>query len=262
MNKISISEKFIEKNFEKFKIIKQIGRGGFSFVYLGKNELNEHVIIKQIKNNILSDNEIRILLEIQEMSHVIQLKKICYYKTNVLLITNFLPKTIDLFEYITEKKKLSEELSKNIFLQLLTIIKNLSMKKIYHNDIKDENILINYETQIITLIDFGAATFDENDLADNTTLVYSSPEWLKYKLYLKKEFCIWSLGILLFTMVCGDIPFHSHNEIINLNQKSIDEKINQKPLSNECKNFLIECLQIDYDQRMTLENISNHNFLC
>lgn len=255
-----IPDDMIEKNFEKYKIIRTIGRGGFSLVYLSRNDV-QNFVIKQVKNSSYSTKEIQILLEIQDIPNVVKLKKICYRKIDILLITDYLPKTIDLFDYISQERKLTEELSKNILLQLLTIIKNLSLKKIYHNDIKDENILINYETKIITLIDFGAATKHDEELQNNTTIVYSPPEWLKDRLFLKKEFCVWSLGILMFNMICGNIPFHDSFQVKNLNQEKINEKISEQYISDECKNFILECLNINYDERITLENMFNHQFL-
>ena len=90
-----------------------------------------------------------------------------------------------------------------------------NQKGISHNDIKDENILINPETLEIRIIDFGCATFTNHREVEkeNGTTLYKPPEMIKEKYGDWELAQTWSLGILLIDMLEGDIPFLNEHQI-------------------------------------------------
>ncbi|VDM50721.1 unnamed protein product [Toxocara canis] len=91
-------------------------------------------------------------------------------------------------------------------------------KGILHRDIKDENVVIDLQTGLVKLIDFGCAIFFRGNNVPLThfegTPLYSPPEWIMFSRYDDLQGAVWSLGILLYDMVCGDVPFHSEREIV------------------------------------------------
>jgi len=155
----------------------KIGEGGFGTIYETTLDRNP-VIIKCINKHLFS-NEIAMLKKVKHVPNVIQYIKHYSQKNKIFIVMNKIPNVIDLFDYISENKYLSEETSKIIFKQLITIILNCKNKFVLHNDIKDENILINPNNLEITLIDFGAAQIWNNNYKYNYagTIVYCCPEF-------------------------------------------------------------------------------------
>jgi len=237
----------------------KIGEGGFGTIYETTLDNNIPVIIKCINKNVYS-NEISMLKKVKNVPNVIQYIKHYSHKNKIYIVMNKIPNVIDLFFYISEKKFLSEETSKIIFKQLITILLNCKNKNILHNDIKDENILINPNNLEITLIDFGSAQIwnDNYKYTHYTgTIVYCCPEFFITGLYTANGITVWSLGILLYNMLYGNIPFHSIYEI----KKKYFNIPDQPEISNLCKSLLYQCLSKNETSRIPLEQIKHHPWL-
>ena len=89
------------------------------------------------------------------------------------------------------------------------------------------------------------------------TRVYAPPEWIKFRRYRADGLTVWSLGILLYDMVCGDIPFETDNQIKRA-------QIHFKPslgLSEHVKDLIRACLTISTTDRITLNDISSHPWM-
>merc|ERR1712018_56856 len=115
------------------------------------------------------------------------------------------------------------------------------------------------QSKNVKIIDFGsgAKLHDEVYTDFDGTRVYAPPEWIKFRRYRADGLTVWSLGILLYDMVCGDIPFETDNQI----KKA---QILFKPalgLSDEVKTLIRSCLSITTGDRITLSGISSHPWM-
>ena len=89
------------------------------------------------------------------------------------------------------------------------------------------------------------------------TRVYAPPEWIKYRRYTADGLTVWSLGILLHDMLCGDIPFETDSQIV----LGLPDWGDDSRLSAECRDLLTSCLHTDPTQRTPLEDLPNHPWL-
>jgi serine/threonine protein kinase len=85
--------------------------------------------------------------------------------------------------------------------------------------------------------------------------VYSPPEWIQHKQYYGDSLTVWSLGILLYDMVCGDIPFDSDHAICKGELSFITK------LSPQCEDLIHSCLAIHYKERIQMYSIRNHSWM-
>ena len=142
---------------------------------------------------------------------------------------------------------------KKIFFKILFI---LTIKR----DLKPENLLLDKKMNI-KMIDFGLSNlYDKEQLLDTAcgSPCYAAPEMLERKKYRGITVDIWSSGVVLFSMLCGYLPFQDQNNT-NL-YKKIKQGLYEIPdfLSKNSKSFLTNVLNIDPDKRFTIQDMRNH----
>ncbi|XP_072543468.1 serine/threonine-protein kinase pim-2-like [Salminus brasiliensis] len=149
-----------------------------------------------------------------------------------------------------------EDTAQAIMYQAVLAASQCHTQGVLHRDIKLGNLLINPDTLEVKLIDFGCGDLiKESGYADfEGTDEYCPPEFLLKGRYHAEPATVWSLGVLMFTLVCGYLPFDEDLDIIDGHLYFTDG------LSDECRNLIRWCLQHDPSERPNLQQIMLHGW--
>ena len=204
--------------------------------------------------------EVALLTTLKSVPGVVRFLEYFEKKDSFVIVMERPENSMDLFDYITENGPLEEVEARGLFRQVVETVAACQNEGVLHRDIKDENILVDTENGDIKLIDFGSGAFTNEDAEEFTefegTRVYSPPEWILLSRYRGSEATVWSLGILLYDMVCGDIPWETDDQIC-----AADLDFSQLSLSVECQDLIRSCLTVMPSNRITLECIISHPWL-
>ncbi|RMB97371.1 hypothetical protein DUI87_26099 [Hirundo rustica rustica] len=164
----------------------------------------------------------------------------------------------DLLEFLLERDVLCEEMARWIFCQVLEAVRHCTACGVLHRDIKLENVLVEPESGDVKLIDFGCGTFLQEQAYTQFagTRLYSPPEWICLGYYHGHAATVWSLGVLLYVMVCGSLPFQEDRDIV------WQQLFFTRQLSPECHHLICWCLSKHPAQRPQLEQILLHPWVC
>lgn len=168
---------------------------------------------------------------------------------------------LDLFDFVSERKRLDEDTSKAIIYQIIEAVNHCHNRGVLHRDIKLENILVKTDTLTTTIIDFGCGTQIHNNLYKDFagTPQYYPPEYYMTKQYYGLHATVWSLGITLYAMLCGRLPFASAHEIVHL-EPSWHGSFCRK-ISNSAKDLVEQMLKKQPKKRMQMNDIAKHKWL-
>ncbi|KAL6432858.1 hypothetical protein ACFW04_006307 [Cataglyphis niger] len=238
---------------QRFDIIKKLGQGTYGKVQLGINkETGQEVAIKTIKKCKIETEAdlIRIRREIQIMSsvqhpNIIHIYEVFENREKMVLVMEYAAGG-ELYDYLSERKVLSEHEARRIFRQIATAVFYCHKHKICHRDLKLENILLD-QVGNAKIADFGLSNvFDEQRLLSTFcgSPLYASPEIVKGTPYHGPEVDCWSLGVLLYTLVYGAMPFDGSNFkrlVKQISQSDYFEPKKPSPASPLIKEMLTVC---------------------
>ncbi|XP_075214989.1 maternal embryonic leucine zipper kinase-like [Lycorma delicatula] len=253
-----------------YVIGKTIGSGGFAKVKLATHILTgEKVAIKIMDKSSLGDDLPRVKLELEALKalshhHISKLYQVIETSDHFFMVMEYCAGG-ELFDHIVEKTKLSEMESRSFFRQILSAVAYLHSVGYAHRDLKPENVLLDKD-QSLKLIDFGLCAKPNGGL--QTLLLtscgsptYAAPELIQGNAYFGSEVDVWSLGVILYALLCGFLPFDADN-IDTLYKKILSGKYEEPPwLSKGSRQLLHQMLQTDKSERIKIEELLDHPWI-
>ncbi|XP_062370233.1 serine/threonine-protein kinase pim-1-like [Cinclus cinclus] len=184
---------------------------------------------------------------------VLQLLEWLELPNNILMVLEHPEWCQDLRHFIWSQGFLSEEVAQELFCQVLEAVQHCTSCGVLHRDIKPENILLDLATWQAKLIDFGSGTYLQDTAYTHFTGEPTQgcpPEWTHFGWYYGKPATLWSLGILLHQMVCGEHPFRRGQNISWNHQLSLPQQVSQ-----ECQDLIRWCLSMLHMERPSSEDL-------
>ena len=267
------------QNFTDFYEMKNdLGEGKFGLVKLGiHKKTGEKVAIKIIKKDAMDNKDLELVRS------EIDIMKLCKHDNVVRLLDHFENSEFifivmeylsggDLSDHLKKKNyNFTENEAALVIFQLCSGMEYLHKYGVVHRDLKPENIMLGKKEtlNVIKVMDFGLSKImgPQEKAADGFgTLCFVAPEVLIRKPY-NKEVDIWSIGITLYYMLTGTLPFDDEND----NEEVIAKKIvfsklqfhdkKWKKISELCMDFIDKCLIKEPEKRATTSELLKHPWI-
>ncbi|VVC37543.1 Hypothetical protein CINCED_3A014345 [Cinara cedri] len=251
-----------------------LGSGQFGIVYGGKHRKSGKIVaIKVIdklrfptKQEAALKNEVAILGKLEHPS-VVNLD--CMFETAERIFVVMEKLSGDMLEMIlsSERRRLSERITKFLITQILIALKHLHSKNIVHCDLKPENVLLSSNSDFpqVKLCDFGfARIIGEKSFRRSVvgTPAYLAPEVLRNKGY-NRSLDMWSVGVIIYVSLSGTFPFNEDEDIIDQIQNAafMYPKNPWKEISQDAIDLITNLLQVKQRKRFTVDKSLAHAWL-
>ncbi|RXN02488.1 serine threonine- kinase pim-3-like protein [Labeo rohita] len=247
-----------------------LGQGGFGSVFAGtrssdglpvaikyvtKDEEHEDV---QLEGQGLLPLEVALMTRVNSAPacpNVLKLLEWFEHPGRYVMILERPDPCQDLHSFCEENGCLDESQAKKVLMQLISALKHCESRGVFHRDVKPQNLLICTDTNEIKLLDFGCGHLlkDSEYKEFAGTLSFAPPEWFRSHSYRAGPATAWSLGVTLYQLLCGSLPFRSARRVRRL--------CFPRHLSADCRQLIRWCLKAAADDRPSLQDIEQHPWL-
>ncbi|TSQ58036.1 Serine/threonine-protein kinase SIK2 [Bagarius yarrelli] len=252
-----------------YDIERTLGKGNFAVVKLARHRITKtEVAIKIIdKTQLDSVNLEKIYREVKIMKmldhpHIIKLYQVMETKNMLYLVTEY-AKNGEIFDYLAKHGRLSEPEARRKFWQILSAVEYCHNRNVVHRDLKAENLLLDGHMNI-KIADFGFANFFQPGKPLATwcgSPPYAAPEVFEGQQYEGPQLDIWSLGVVLYVLVCGALPFDGPSLPV-LRQRVLEGRFRIPYfMTEECEHLIRRMLVLDPSKRLSVVQIKEHKWM-
>uniref|UniRef100_A0AAQ5Y0P0 non-specific serine/threonine protein kinase n=1 Tax=Amphiprion ocellaris TaxID=80972 RepID=A0AAQ5Y0P0_AMPOC len=245
-----------------YRLLKTIGKGNFAKVKLARHILTgREVSSKTLKEQKQLFREVRIMKTLNH-PNIVQLFEVIETEKTLYLIMEYASGG-EVFDYLVAHGRMKEKEARAKFRQIVSAVHYCHQKNIVHRDLKAENLLLDADSNI-KIADFGFSNeFTEGSKLDTFcgSPPYAAPELFQGKKYDGPEVDIWSLGVILYTLVSGSLPFDGQN-LKELRERVLRGKY-RVPfyMSTDCEGILRRFLVLNPAKRCSLEQIMKDKWI-
>ncbi|KAK7130997.1 hypothetical protein R3I94_016209 [Phoxinus phoxinus] len=252
-----------------YRLLKTIGKGNFAKVKLAKHVLTgKEVAVKIIDKTQLNSSslqklfrEVRIM-KVLNHPNIVKLFEVIETEKTLYLVMEYASGG-EVFDYLVAHGRMKEKEARAKFRQIVSAVQYCHQKCIVHRDLKAENLLLDADMNI-KIADFGFSNeFTLGNKLDTFcgSPPYAAPELFQGKKYDGPEVDVWSLGVILYTLVSGSLPFDGQN-LKELRERVLRGKY-RIPfyMSTDCENLLKKFLILNPTKRGSLEQIMKDRWM-
>ncbi|KAI9189429.1 hypothetical protein H9P43_000862 [Blastocladiella emersonii ATCC 22665] len=246
-----------------YDLEKSIGEGNFAKVKLGTHALTgEKVAVKIIDKSKLDKatskklfREVRIM-KLLNHPHIVRLYEVIDTPRELYLILEYVPGG-EIFDFLVARGRMKERDARRYFRQIVSAVDYCHRLHIIHRDLKAENLLLDANLNV-KIADFGFSNQFTPGQRLNTwcgSPPYAAPELFQGKEYNGPEVDVWSLGVVLYVLVCGALPFDGPN-LQKLRARVLTGKF-KIPfyMTTDCEKLIKKMLILDANKRATMQEI-------
>ncbi|KAI1903860.1 hypothetical protein AGOR_G00031570 [Albula goreensis] len=252
-----------------YEIERTIGKGNFAVVKLATHIITKaKVAIKMVDKTQLDDENLKkIFREVQIMKmlrhpHIIRLYQVMETERMIYLVTEYASGG-EIFDHLVAHGRMAEKDARRKFKQIVAAVHFCHCRNIVHRDLKAENLLLDHNLNI-KIADFGFSNlFSRGQLLKTWcgSPPYAAPELFEGKEYDGPKVDIWSLGVVLYVLVCGALPFDG-STLQNLRARVLSGKF-RIPffMSTDCEYLIRHMLVLEPSRRLSMEQICKNKWM-
>ncbi|XP_048853939.1 serine/threonine-protein kinase MARK2-like isoform X10 [Brienomyrus brachyistius] len=253
----------------QYRLLKTIGKGNFAKVKLARHVLTgKEVAVKIIDKTQMNSSSLQKLFrEVRIMKllnhpNIVKLFEVIETEKTLYLVMEYASGG-EVFDYLVAHGRMKEKEARAKFRQIVSAVQYCHQKYIVHRDLKAENLLLDADMNI-KIADFGFSNeFTLGNKLDTFcgSPPYAAPELFQGKKYDGPEVDVWSLGVILYTLVSGSLPFDGQN-LKELRERVLRGKY-RIPfyMSTDCENLLKKFLILNPSKRGSLEQIMKDRWM-
>ncbi|XP_046630920.1 serine/threonine-protein kinase SIK3-like isoform X3 [Daphnia pulicaria] len=252
-----------------YELLKTIGKGNFAVVKLAVHRITKSKVAIKIvdKTKLDEDNLNKTKREVEVMKklkhpNIIKLYQVIDTDDTLFLVTEYVPGG-EIFDYLVANGRMTEKEARRVFKQILAAVGYCHKCLVVHRDLKAENLLLDAKMNI-KLADFGFSNYFEPGHLLSTwcgSPPYAAPELFEGKEYDGPKADVWSLGVVLYVLVCGALPFDGST--LQLLRSRVLSGIFRIPyfMTTDCEHLIRHMLIVDPERRLSIPQILQHRWL-
>lgn len=263
----------IPKSIGLYKLGRTLGEGTYGKVKLGTHlHTGQEVAVKimrphETNNRAEVEREISVL-KLLKHPNIVQLFEVIEDENGRIFLVLELVAGGELFDYIVARGRVKEKEARKFFRQIISGVEYCHANLVVHRDLKPENLLLDIDGNV-KINDFGFSNLIRPGKLFNTfcgSPIYAPPEIILEKEYVGPTVDIWSMGVILYALVNGQLPWRlgKNGRIIDIDKLLAGQFENSASanLTKGVKDLMNRMIVADPNHRATLQEVRHHPWIC
>jgi len=246
-----------------YRVENIIADGLYGKVKIGTHLLTgQKVVLKVIERNKIDSERFREISLMKKLNHkhVVRMLEVIESRERLVIVYEFVDGG-ELYDYLADKHRLSEDEARLFWRQIVIAVKYMHSRNIAHRDLKLENVMLDSSNDIV-VIDLGLGNFMKPDELLSTfcgSTAYAAPEMFLCQHYVGSCVDIWSMGVMLYCLVMGFLPFEDPQRVVMADFVPFSEAHEDNVfISSEFEDLITKIFQKDPTARISIDGIIHH----